>query len=256
MAELPYMPMYWEDFFSDPRTTAWPATTRGIYALLLGAMWMNGGYLPDNDVVIARKLSMDRRTWQTHRLRISQVLCSKPDAALGRVLMQERLVEEYQKGLERIEQSKARTAAARAKLAAKTRRERAVTEARENAVTERDEEPATAPVSEPVRSLISHTPKEQAASDHAAGRPVPADLAGLGERHLEPEVGAPDEPVTEAEIEPMVELPKPSPSLLASKLVSGAKPLPASNSDGTTPKRSGLMAALDRAAQRRNGAEN
>jgi uncharacterized protein YdaU (DUF1376 family) len=253
MAELPYMPMYWEDFFSDPRVIAMPGTTRGIYALLLGAMWNNGGYLPDNDKVIARMIGIDKRMWQTHRKHISHAIRLQNDAAFGRVLLQDRLVEEYQKSIERIEQAKARTAAARAKLAAKTRRERAVTEAEKSAVTEPAEASVSEPATEPDTGLIAHNPKDQAASAQAAGRPDPADLAGLGVRHLEEEASAPDEPVTEPQIAPMVELPAPSPSLLNSKLVNGAKPLPAS--DGGKP-RSGLMAALDRAAQKRNGAEN
>jgi len=47
MAELPYMPVYWEKIFGDIGHLS--TEEKGAYLLLLGSMWLKGGRLVDDE---------------------------------------------------------------------------------------------------------------------------------------------------------------------------------------------------------------
>ena len=40
MAQMPYMKLFWPDFFGDPRVQAMQPEAQGVYLLLLGVMWV------------------------------------------------------------------------------------------------------------------------------------------------------------------------------------------------------------------------
>jgi uncharacterized protein YdaU (DUF1376 family) len=48
----PYMKLYWADYHQDTRHVG--REEHGAYFLLLGEAWNRGGYLPDDDAVLAR----------------------------------------------------------------------------------------------------------------------------------------------------------------------------------------------------------
>jgi uncharacterized protein YdaU (DUF1376 family) len=52
MSDQPYMPLFPADFLAD--TLHLSAAEIGQYMLILMAMWRNGGYLPDDDAMLAR----------------------------------------------------------------------------------------------------------------------------------------------------------------------------------------------------------
>lgn len=60
--KLPYMPMYWTDFFTatDLKLSGEEAA---YYAILLGRAWINGGRLPDDDRMLARILKVTPYKW-------------------------------------------------------------------------------------------------------------------------------------------------------------------------------------------------
>jgi uncharacterized protein YdaU (DUF1376 family) len=120
MTDLPFMPMWWADFFGDPKVAELPLDTQGVYALLLGRMWMNGGWLKDDVGVIARQLGRDPRTLRPHFDRVSALFQRRNDAVVGAVLTQKRLTIELSKAAETIAKNKARTAAATAKRLGKS----------------------------------------------------------------------------------------------------------------------------------------
>jgi len=62
MAELPYMPMYWDAYLGDTRHLT--TVEHGAYLLLLGAMWRSGGTLPLDDKFIARTVGLTPGQWR------------------------------------------------------------------------------------------------------------------------------------------------------------------------------------------------
>lgn len=113
MTALPHMPMYWERFFAD--TEKLPADTQGFYALLLGKMWINQGWLPGDDGFIARLLRIDIRTWRSrHKAAILALLQAEIDPVLGPIYRQKRLVAELAKAADLIKKRQAQTAPATA----------------------------------------------------------------------------------------------------------------------------------------------
>ena len=65
MSKLPYMKLFWPDFFGDARVAALSTEGKGIYLLLLGIMWTSGGWIAADDRVIARRLGLDVRVWRS-----------------------------------------------------------------------------------------------------------------------------------------------------------------------------------------------
>lgn len=123
MTDVPMHPMFWGDFFSDPRVAAMPAETQGIYALLLGRMWMNGGWLANDDATIARLLGLTRIQWsRRHRPHIEPLLISKEFSGIfGGLLTQRRVERDWQKVGKTIARTSASLAKARAEKAAKAK---------------------------------------------------------------------------------------------------------------------------------------
>lgn len=67
MARIPYMPLFWGDYFGD--TMDLSLEEHGAYLKLLGVTWQNGGVaLPDDARRIARALGCSKTRWVT-RLR-------------------------------------------------------------------------------------------------------------------------------------------------------------------------------------------
>ncbi len=119
MTDLPYMPMYWERFFSD--TELMPAETRALYAILLGRMWTNHGWLPNDDSKIARLLGLDTRAWKhRHKAAIMPLLRGDIDPLLGPIIRQKRLAAELEKATDLVAKRRAQTAAATAERLRKT----------------------------------------------------------------------------------------------------------------------------------------
>lgn len=136
MTSLPHMPMYWERFFADTELVM-ASDTQGFYALLLGKMWLNHGWLPADDSFIARLLRLDVRTWRSrHKAAILALLQAEIDPVIGPIYRQKRLVAELAKAADLIDKRKAQTAAAREKKAAKSAQAASVTARPNGSVTE------------------------------------------------------------------------------------------------------------------------
>jgi len=124
------MRMWWADFFIDPKVRAMPPVSRGIYLLLLGELWMNGGWLKDDDRHLAARLQMDVRAWRQHRRHIEPAIKQEIDRTVGPIITQGRLQRELRSSLDLIDHRKAQTAAARAKRWGKAGTGPSVTETR------------------------------------------------------------------------------------------------------------------------------
>lgn len=135
MTDLPFMPMYWRDFFGDGKVQSLTVEQQGVYALLLGHMWLHKGWLPNNDVIIARVLGMHTNTWkQRYKAAILPLLTLDPSEQTpgglslipGGVLRQNRLGSELEKARQSVEKRKAQTAKAREEKQAKSKQHRSV----------------------------------------------------------------------------------------------------------------------------------
>lgn len=93
----PFMKMYWSEFFDDPRVQALPPVTRAVYAMLLGAMWVNEGWLPADEKKLARMLDLDVRAWRPFAKAILPLLSESYDEIIGMYLTQKRLRIEWDK---------------------------------------------------------------------------------------------------------------------------------------------------------------
>jgi uncharacterized protein YdaU (DUF1376 family) len=84
----PWMALWVRDFVAD--TEGLDGEQTGVYALILMSMWMNGGWLPDDDRALARIGRVSRFKWR--RLRpIIMAFLTKLD---GNRLTQKRLLRE------------------------------------------------------------------------------------------------------------------------------------------------------------------
>lgn len=221
MSTAPRMLVDWPAFMADPKVKDMPPITRGIYMLLLGAMWMNEAWLKDDDRNIARKLDMDVRTWRSHRQFIEPTIEHKSDPFLGPILQQKRLSREYQIALEQIAKRRAQTAPARAKKAGKP--------AHKPSVTDRPAKPQTEAVTVTVTDVAAkaetggNTPskKDRTLPIKKAESSILPTTQGLGASSGVPngkaEAAA---PVASPSLEGG-SLPKPSQALLNSPIVKG-----------------------------------
>ena len=195
MSTAPRMLIDWPAFLTDPKVKDMPPLTRGVYLLLLGAMWMNEAWLKDDDRIIARKLDMSVRTWRFHRPRIEPVLSHQVEPILGRVLTQKRLTREYLVALDLIEKRKAQTEPARTKRWGKSTKRPSVTERskprKTDTVTEQVTDQATQSVSSRNTPLMKDRtlPLQAESSIHPS---LPALGASSGGEHVE--VDAPSDP--------------------------------------------------------------
>lgn len=98
MSKLPYMKLFWPDFFGDARVQALSPEAQGLYLLLLGVMWVNGGWIAADDRIIARRLGLDVRVWRArYKTEIVALLSDFQAPLVGRALTQKRLQKELQK---------------------------------------------------------------------------------------------------------------------------------------------------------------
>lgn len=98
MAQMPYMKLFWPDFFGDARVQALSAEAQGIYLLLLGVMWINGGWISADDKIIARRLGLDVRVWRArYKSEIVPLLSDFQAPLVPRALTQNRLQKELKK---------------------------------------------------------------------------------------------------------------------------------------------------------------
>lgn len=147
MTNLPFMMMNWGRFFADPKVDMLSAEEQGIYALLLGRMWLNQGWLSADDKVLSRTLRLDIRRWRTYyKPVIVPLLRREIDRDVGPIYTQKHLQEVRQASLAISEKNVARTAAARAAIAAKRGHHAPVTEPKRSSATKPVAEPVTAPV--------------------------------------------------------------------------------------------------------------
>lgn len=101
MAQMPYMKMFWPDFFGDARVAAMSPEAQGIYLLLLGVMWSNGGWIAADDKIIARRLGLDVRVWRArYKSEIVPLLSDFQAPLVPRALTQKRLQKELIKAAE------------------------------------------------------------------------------------------------------------------------------------------------------------
>lgn len=284
------MSIDWPGFHMNNDVKAMPVATRGVYLLLLGELWMNGGWLPNDDKLIARRLDMDVRAWRQHRKHIAPCLTEVSEKSRTLpcgMIVQNRLTREYEHTLELVDKKRAQTEPARAKRHAKSKAPASA--------TEENRPPATAPVTEPVTkaetapAAASVTAGEAEAEKKEALLPNSRELlsstptAGDGSLRPAPKreaegsaaVGSPGRE-GRSPPQPSERVPAPTPALLRSKLVkNGGKhdPEPSDDPDrgggdddqGELPEPSrarrgdagavGLFGALEAAIRRGKGGE-
>lgn len=98
MSQYPYMPFFWNDFFE--KTEHLSAEDAGLYALVLGKMWLKGGSLPDDDQVNAKIFRVSTRRWRRFKADVLTQFCtfnSEETEKFGQNFSQTRLVLELEK---------------------------------------------------------------------------------------------------------------------------------------------------------------
>ena len=188
MAQLPYMKMFWPDFFTDPGVEAMSPEAQGIYLLLLGRMWMNGGWLPADDRVIARRLGLDVRVWRKrYKDEMSALLSDFQGPLGGACVTQNRLMLEWSKAEELRKQRIANLGISEGDYATKSNRlaKRPVKE-KPRRSGNRTERPNREAEREPEQELhsraIAHSSDKEAAgaaAHHIASEPAAVSLPAL-----------------------------------------------------------------------------
>jgi len=98
MSKLPYMKLFWPDFFGDARVQAMSTEAQGVYLLLLGVMWVSGGWISADDRIIARRLGLDVRVWRSrYKPEIVPLLSDFQAPLVPRAFTQNRLQKELTK---------------------------------------------------------------------------------------------------------------------------------------------------------------
>jgi len=101
MSKLPYMKLFWPDFFGDARVQAMSTEAQGVYLLLLGVMWVSGGWISADDRIIARRLGLDVRVWRSrYKPEIVPLLSDFQAPLVARALTQKRLQKELTKAVD------------------------------------------------------------------------------------------------------------------------------------------------------------
>lgn len=238
MPDLPYMAMNWGRFFTDSKVAALTGEAQGIYACLLGRMWLNQGWLKADDKLIARLLGLDVRVWRSRfKPQIEPLLRREKEPHVGDIYTQKHLQEVRARAIATVEKMQARTAPARAAKAAKARKAPSVTEPKAEPVTKSATETVTEPVTAPettgkrkgkgeTTSPVTLEPRLSAAGRAAAltssAVPPPHHVSTAGA--LPPREGLANGDVAHSAHgrSPSLKggsLPAPSPALLKSKLV-------------------------------------
>lgn len=157
-AKLPYMRIYWADFFFDPMVVRMTPAQRGIYLLLLGQIWLKGGLISADDRAIARALDMDLRTWKRVYAPVIKPLLHHFEASFGgSFLTQKRLQSEMKKAGEALTNLQAGAARSRAKKAAKAAKQPQQSEPKSRPETKPENQSLkSAPVTVPDAAAIHH----------------------------------------------------------------------------------------------------
>lgn len=177
MTAVPFMRLYCSDFFGDPLVQMLTPEQRGVYLQLLMRMWMNGGWIANDDKIIARALGLTRTTWlRRYRPAIENLTISREfPQILGGILTQKRLERDWQITARTMSSNKVKMAKVRAERDAKSKQRPFSTEAEGEPVDNTAHKgPAT-----PVDSTV-HKP---AAPLSTVGIPEP-DKKGPGERPI------------------------------------------------------------------------
>lgn len=78
-ANLPYMPMFWDDWLYDPKVAVLSAESERCYFRLVGVLWKQPDCgLPKDDSCYHRLLGVDREEWLRARDQVSQFLVEHP----------------------------------------------------------------------------------------------------------------------------------------------------------------------------------
>jgi uncharacterized protein YdaU (DUF1376 family) len=121
MSDFQFMPFFWADFLAD--TTHLNGIESGVYAMLLGNMWLRGGWIPDDDQAIARMCRIDEQTWLLMKPKIRPFLKLRN----GR-FSQRRLLDEFQKAKKIHQKNCKKTAKARQAKSEKKQQHASVTD--------------------------------------------------------------------------------------------------------------------------------
>lgn len=103
MSDLKFMPMYWADFMAD--TAHLSCLQSGSYLLLLGQMWLRGGWVPDDDEQLARMCRLKLAKWREIKPAIQPFLVTR-----GGKLSQKRLLSMHKSVSETHKKTVAKTA--------------------------------------------------------------------------------------------------------------------------------------------------
>jgi len=88
------MPLYVSDWLGDPNVQMMSLEEQGAYLRLLCGMWQLGGYLPNDDLRIARLLCVSIEKWQELKTSLSHVIHTSDD---GAYLYNDRLLREIER---------------------------------------------------------------------------------------------------------------------------------------------------------------
>src|SRR5262245_41163603 len=72
MSELPFQKIFWADFFT--KTQCLSGFARGMYALLIGHLWLAGGAIADNDRKVAEMVNIHLATYRRLKLTLAPFL--------------------------------------------------------------------------------------------------------------------------------------------------------------------------------------
>lgn len=87
MTKRPWMPFDIPAYMGD--TTGFSVDQHGAYVLILCAMWMEGGFLPDDESVLANIAKMGLKRWRKIRDPIMRKLIHTPDGVTQNRLLKE-----------------------------------------------------------------------------------------------------------------------------------------------------------------------
>jgi uncharacterized protein YdaU (DUF1376 family) len=220
MVDLPFMMMNWSRFFADTKVEALSFEERGAYALLLGKMWLNQGWLSADERIISRTLGVDIRSWRlTYRPAIEPLLRREIDPHIGAIYTQKTLTAVRAAALDLQQQRAASTARARAAKAAKARRKPSVAEQKSAPVSEAAAEPVAATAA----GLKEQTQKERALPIKKAESPFQPTDQGLGASSGEIVASGIDPAALAALRSKGAALTPPSPALLKTRIVANGK---------------------------------
>jgi uncharacterized protein YdaU (DUF1376 family) len=197
MADLPYMMMNWARFFADAKVAVLEPEAQGIYALLLGRMWLNEGWLSADDRVLCRILGLDIRRWRSvYKPAIAPLLRREIVPHVGEVYTQKHLQEVRRSSLAISEKNVQRTAAARAAIAAKRGHKPTVTEPKQKPVTKPATETVTETATAPATSSKEQPQQNKGSTLHVespysdAVPSTPAALPPRDQGEVEPSASA------------------------------------------------------------------